>query len=205
MDKQVEKSHYFNQKYNHKARWLSYWYQVDLILKSEIKTVLEVGIGAGIVKDYLFKVLDNVKTLDIDAQLNPDIVGSIEKIPVNDMSFDCVLAAEVLEHIPYEHFISTLKEMKRVSRKYAIISLPDSRHTLFSWYLKLPLIRPIIALWKLNKKEGHRFDGQHYWEIGKKEYGLERIKSDIINSGWKIIKSFTPQDVPTKHFFLLEK
>ena len=205
MDKQVERSHYFNKKYNHKARWLSYWYQIDLILANDIKNILEVGLGAGIVKDYLLKILEDVKTLDIDPGLNPDIVGSIEKMPLDNKTFDCVLSAEVLEHIPYQYFSSILKEIKRVSRRYAIISLPDSRYTLLSWYCKLPFVRPIIILWKLNKKEEHRFDGQHYWEIGKKGYELEKIKSDIINSGWKIVKSFTPQDVPTKHFFLLEK
>jgi len=205
MDKQVDKSHYFNQKYNHKARWLSYWYQIDLVLSTGAKSILEVGLGAGIVKKYLDSVVEEVKTLDIDSELNPDIIGSVEKMSIEDKRFDCILAAEVLEHIPYERFKDTLKEIARVSRKWAIISLPDSRRTICSWYWKIPFLSPIIVLWKINRREKHRFDGQHYWEIGKQEYSLERIKSDIINSGWKIIKSFTPQDVPTKHFFLLEK
>ena len=205
MEKQVNKNHYFNQKYNHKARWLSYWYQINLVLSTEPTDVLEIGMGCGIVKDYLLKCGKNINTLDIDADLNPDIVGSVINMPIADNKFDCVLAAEVLEHLPFEKFSSCLKEIMRVSRKYAIISLPDSRRTLINFYLKTPLLPPFKLFLKIPSFKKHIFDGQHYWEPGKKRYPFKKINDTITSSDWKIIKSFTPRDVPTKHFYLLKK
>ncbi|PIR66437.1 MAG: methyltransferase type 11 [Parcubacteria group bacterium CG10_big_fil_rev_8_21_14_0_10_36_14] len=205
MDLQVEKNHYFNRRYNHKARWLSYWYQIDLALEIDARSVLEVGIGNGIVKDYLKKAGKSVLALDIDKGLEPDFVGSVEKIPMEGETVDCVLAAEVLEHLPFEKFDACLKEMARVSKKWAIISLPDARRTLCNFYLKKPFLPPLKLFLKMPAMKAHKFDGQHYWEPGRRRYPLKRVESRIKATGWKIEKSFTPYDVPTKHFYLLKK
>lgn len=202
---QVEKEHYFSQKYNHKARWLSYWYQIDSILGTKSRSVMEVGLGNGVARDYLIKCGLAVKTLDIDPALSPDAVGSVENIPFSNDEFDCVLAAEILEHLPFEKFTLCLRELKRVSKKYAIISLPDARRTLMNLYLKILPLPPLNLFVKMPSFKKHKFDGQHYWEIGKTGYPLGRVEDEMKKSGWKIIKSFTPADVPTKHFFLLEK
>lgn len=202
---QVEKEHYFSQKYNHKARWLSYWYQIDAILRTKSRSVMEAGLGNGVARDYLVKCGLAVKTLDIDPALSPDAVGSVEKIPFPDDVFDSVLAAEILEHLPFEKLGVCLRELKRVSKKFAIISLPDARKTLINLYLKIPCLPPINLFIKIPSFKKHQFDGQHYWEIGKTDYPLGRIEDEMKKNGWKIIKSFTPADVPTKHFFILEK
>lgn len=202
---QVDKNHYFNQSYNHKARWLSYWYQIDLVLSIGARSILEVGVGSGIVADYFKKMGLEIKTLDIDVRLQPDIVGSVEKISCDNEQFDCILAAEVLEHLPYEKFRSILREVARVSKKYAVISLPDARKTLFNYYFKAPFFNACEHLYKISSFKRHKFDGQHYWELGKLAYEMKKIKNDIIMSGWNIKKCFTPYDVPTKIFFLLEK
>lgn len=49
---QVPKEHYF-EGYDEKARWISYWHQINEVLKTNARTVLEVGIGNGTVSDYL--------------------------------------------------------------------------------------------------------------------------------------------------------
>lgn len=202
---QVEKGHYLTQKYNHEARWLSYWHQIDLILDLKSSSVLEIGIGSGVVKDYLKKCGLEVKTLDIDAELGPDFVGSVEKMPVFGESFDCVLAAEILEHLPFVKFKPCLEEIFRVSKRYAVISLPDARRTLINLYLKLPLFPALKIFFQIPSFKIHKFNGQHYWEIGKRGFGLEAIKKAIEAGGWKIKSSLTFAEVPTKHFFLLEK
>ncbi|NOY35618.1 MAG: class I SAM-dependent methyltransferase, partial [bacterium] len=119
-NQQTGKQHYF-ENYDHKARWLSYYYQIREIKKGE--KVLEIGIGNGTVADYLRK-RSSIVTMDIDKELNPDIVGDVLNIPFENKEFDVVLCAEVLEHLPFEYFEKALKEIRRVGKR-AIISLPD--------------------------------------------------------------------------------
>lgn len=202
---QVDKEHYNHMTYDHKARWLSYWYQIRAVLESNPKKVLEVGLGNGLTTEYLRKQGIEVFTLDIDSSLNPDLVGSITKIPLLDSSVDCVLAAEVLEHIPFNEVKTALKEMRRVSRGTAIISFPDSRRTILYFALKLPMLPRLDIFWKMQSSKEHVFDGQHYWEMGKRGYSYETIEKIILASGFAIKKHFVPFDCPTKHFFILEK
>ena len=67
---QVYKFH----QYDYKDRWVSYWHQIDEVLKLEPKTVLEIGIGNGLVTEYLKKHGVEVKTLDIEKKLNPNFL-----------------------------------------------------------------------------------------------------------------------------------
>jgi hypothetical protein len=55
------------------------------------------------------------------------------------------------------------------------------------------------------KKPSHHFNGQHYWEIGKAEYPLNRIIDDINNAGFKISKTYRIFENPYHRFFILEK
>lgn len=197
--------HYLSQKYNHKARWISYWYQIDLVRGTRAESVLEIGLGSGVAKDYLKKCGPEIKTLDIDPALLPDYLGSADAMPIQESAFDCVLAAEILEHLPFEKFPVCLKEIFRVSKKYAVISLPDARRTLLDLRLKLPFAPAVNIFLKISSFKKHEFDGQHYWELGKTGYSPEIIGRLITESGWKIAREFTPQDAPTKRFYLLTK
>ena len=51
----------------------------------------------------------------------------------------------------------------------------------------------------------HVFKGQHYWEIGKISYSLSRIKRDILDAGWMIMRDYRMYEDPHYHFFVLEK
>lgn len=202
---QVGREHYKSSSYDNKARWLSYWYQIRSVLESDPKTILEVGMGNGLVSEYLKRNGAVVTTLDIDANLKPDVLGSVTAIPLPEASFDCVLAAEILEHLPFKDLGIALAELGRVSKGTVIISVPDSRHTLFYLGLKLPFLgRRDFFIKKQSSKE-HVFDGQHYWEMGKRGYSYEAIEKVIPASGFAIKKHFVPFDCPTKHFFVLEK
>jgi ubiquinone/menaquinone biosynthesis C-methylase UbiE len=202
---QVEKGHYLTQRYNHKARWLSYWYQIDAVLGFRPSSILEVGIGSGMVRDYLRKCGAAVTTLDIDPDVNPDVVGSVLSMPLGDGEFDCVLAAEILEHLPFEDFPAGLREIRRVSRRSAVVSLPDARRTLCNASLKIPFLPALRCFAQVPTFRQHVFNGQHYWELGKRGYGIRTIEAIMRRSGWRIRSSFTPADVTTKRFFLLEK
>ena len=206
----ITKSHFFSLSYNSQDRWLGYWHQINEVLKLQPRKVLEVGIGNALVSTYLSASGINVTTVDINKNLKPDIVASVLNLPLRDDSFDLVLVAEVLEHLPFNEFISALSEIKRVTRKYALISLPDSRHTLINLGVKIPFIKRINIFLKIPSFKKHIFDeislyGRHYWEMGKRGYSVRKVKDSIKENSFKIISDFVPFDTPGTHYFILEK
>lgn len=194
---------YFNQYDNH-DRWISYWQQIENVLSLQPKKVLEIGIGNKTVANYLREYGIEVTTLDIDGSLKPDVVASVEKIPLADNSFDVVLAAEILEHLPFEKFVQALSEIKRVTQQHAVVSLPHWGWT-FYLVLKMPLIRKIQMMFKISGFLKHRFNGEHYWEIGKRGFPLSKVKKEVSRAGFKILTDFISTDSPYHHFFILEK
>ena len=51
----------------------------------------------------------------------------------------------------------------------------------------------------------NKFDGEHYWEIGKAGYPLNRILEDIERAGFNIIKTYRIFEHPYHRFFILKK
>ena len=184
---------------------MNYFVQLDLVSRCKSSTVLEIGVGNKVVSDVLKKLGKKVTTLDIAEDLQPDVVASVTEMPLADASFDVVLAAEILEHVPWEELPKVLSEIRRVSKKYALISLPHSGYTFsFSWKVPLlPTQRWIFKLPHFWKK--HVFNGEHYWEMGKRGFSVRRVKALLQSSGFKILKSKTDPEDPSHWAFLLEK
>jgi ubiquinone/menaquinone biosynthesis C-methylase UbiE len=205
MSNQVEPNHYFSHDYDSKQRFISYWHQINEIINLKPHNVLEIGKGNGFVSSYLRNRGYKITTLDIDKRLKPDVAGSVLDIKLPSQSFDVVACYEVLEHLSYENFSKALKEIYRVCIHYAVISLPDcSRVYRFSCQIpKLGEIKKLIPLKKISKI--HKFDGQHYWEIGKKGYPLRKILSDVRAEGFTIEKSYRIFELAYHRFFILKK
>lgn len=203
---QVRKKHYLNLAYDSKNRWISYWYQINEIIKSEPKTILEIGVGNKTVSDYLKKLGYKVTTLDFDKALKPDIVGDIRSYDFKNRTFDAVFAAEVLEHLPFKDFKKALKQIKKVVKKKVIISLPHFSITDMYFGIKIiPYISKKEFSLKVDIPIKHKFLGEHYWEIGKKNYKLARICNEIKSAGFKIDKEYYPKENPRHHFFILSR
>jgi len=195
--------------YDHLQRWCSYWYQINEVMQFSPETVLEVGIGMKVVAQYLFNHGIKLTTLDVDGGFRPDIVASVLRMPLDDNSFDVVLAAETLEHLPWSDFLPALREIHRVSKKYVVISLPHWGRTI-SFSIKIPLLPRIKFALKLPVLKENHFDPigpvpGHYWEIGKKGYSVGKIRDVIKSAGFHIKKDFLPVENPYHHFFVLEK
>jgi len=203
MKPQVNKSHYEFNRYVNIERFMSYWYQLKLIYNLNPRNILEIGIGNNFLKKYFSDSKINYKTLDTAKDLKPDIIGSVDNIPLREKSFDLICAFQVLEHLPFDKFEKSLKEMARVSKKNVLISLPYCNISL-SFRLKIPLIPEIkfsLTIPQFFKK--HKFDGEHYWEIGARGYSLNKIKN-IISKYFKIKKVFSPYENKYHIFFFLE-
>lgn len=206
MNIQVPFEQYFKKSYDTKARFISYWHQIDEIVQINPTTILEIGIGNGFVSDYLKKRGYYIKTIDIDERLNPDYIGNVLNLPFDDSSFQVVSCCEVLEHIPYENFKTALSEIYRVTNNYAIISIPDVTRA-YRLDIQIPKIGEITKLIVLPKRKKiiHKFDGEHYWEIGKKNYPLNKIINDINLSGFTVLKTYRIFEFTYHRFFILKK
>lgn len=201
--------HYRSKKYDSLERFISYYYQIDEARQLSIDSILEIGIGGEVVSNYLKSIGKKVTTCDFDKQTGADIISDIRDIKTEDNTFDLVMACQILEHIPYEDFAKGLSEIKRVSKKYAIISLPY-RLTYFEMIIKFPFIRTLFkkdffdfSIRKSIRFPGFQKSGQHYWEVDQRKYKLKEVRRKI-KKEFKIIKEFSPILNKYHYFFILE-
>lgn len=162
--------------------------------------VLIIGGGAGLEAAILRSWNIEVTVMDIDPALNPDVLGSVDNLSMfADKQFDVAIVSHVLEHLPYEYFDRCLSEIARVS-KHALIYLPfaclvpELRFSIEPIFVKRIRLR-IPLFWK-----NHKFNGEHYWEIGVKGHSLSKtrqaiaqhfdIVADYHNWDWKYSYNF---------------
>lgn len=94
-------------------------------------TVLDVGCGVGVLSDWLAGRGYAVTGVDTDAALMermeaPHQVASIDALPFEDLSFDAVVASEVLEHLPVDVFERSRGEMARVAQSAIVVTVPNA-------------------------------------------------------------------------------
>ena len=191
--------------YLSRERWISFWYQIMEVCETSSKHVLEIGPGPGIVSLILRRMGISVTTIDIDERLKPRVVGDITKLPLDDHSFDAVLVAEVLEHIPFAEVPMALRELSRVARQTIIVTLPHYSVFAPSIALKLfPFIPRFSKVFPLSLPVRHRFDGQHYWEIGKWGTPLSMVKHTLVmHTEFGMKKEYLIEENPFHHVFVL--
>ncbi len=207
--KQVSNDHYIKQTYGHIYRWISYYHQLDSVFSvAEMLTkehgkisVLEIGPGDKTVSTMLKHNKFKLKTMDIASDINPDILASLPDLPIKKV--DIILCCEVLEHIEYDDVVKSLENMSKKS-KFTIISVPH-KSLYLSFMLRLPIIKPLRFLIDIPTPFiSHKFDGQHYWELGANGYSVSRFKKTLKDAGLECFKDFRVSEFPYHHFFLTE-
>lgn len=105
-----------------------------LLLKlTNINSAHEIGIGEGISTSRLKKIVPNLSGSEFVEKLigkakknNPNLnifQESVYELKYEDNSIDLVFLLEVLEHLDYPEI--ALKEIKRVSKDYLILGVPN--------------------------------------------------------------------------------
>jgi len=208
--KQVDKSHYEPDQYLNQERWVSYFHQVENVMsiaknlgRKKIRVLL-IGVGDGIVSETLKHIGHDVVTMDIDPDLKPDYEGILPVIDVPIKGkFDCIVCCEVLEHLSYQDAIKSLKSIADKS-KYSVISVPHKRIA-FTFWFRPPIYKPLKFIISIPSNYlKHKFDGQHYWELGAKDTDLGKFKESIDKSGLNRLNDYQVAEFPRHHFFILK-
>jgi len=196
----------YRRRYMSLPRMITHWHQANAVCEHTRQggSVLEVGPGSGHTTWLLRQWGMKVTTLDFDEAVGPNVVGDVTRIPCDDDAFDCVIAAEVLEHIPFDEFGKALAELGRVCRGHIVVTLPA------------PFVgaAALLNFSGLNNKGlffglpywvAHKFDGQHYWELGKRGFSVWRIRRQIRRQGFRIVSDFRPAPSLYCYFFVLAR
>lgn len=216
----------------------SFWFQANVLDRLGGKKILEIGPGGSVTKPMMLHLGYTYHTLDAQKTLKPEILANFDKFkPGRQLKakYDTVCAFQVLEHMPYEHFITNLKKMSYMSRKYVVVSLP--RHCKwFRFDMQLPSMN-LRGLTRFLPKKLHRFLDMkfipvgfllrfnlrarqrryrkeymkefpyavHHFEIGRGKTTLKRVLADIKKSGLKCNEHFHDTKHPIRYFFICEK
>ena len=93
--------------------------EIIKLIPKDVKTVLDIGSrGEMFKKKYKTTTLDYEEGADIVQDLNNNQI-----LPFKDNSFDMIVVNQLLEHLTNVEVL--VKEMKRVSKKYIFVGLPN--------------------------------------------------------------------------------
>lgn len=98
-------------------------------IPEDVKTILDVGSGNGVITNQLVGKYDRVCAIDISEEAlkyvqAEKVIGSIDQLPFKDNEFDLILISDVLEHLPLPVFKKGIEELKRVAKKYILVVTP---------------------------------------------------------------------------------
>lgn len=203
---QVTPQAHYTWRYMSLVRTITHWHQANEVLTNAgpDDRVVEIGPGGGHVTWLIQHHGPQVLTVDLDPRIQPDIAASADALPLADNCAHTVLAAEILEHLPFEQAKSAISELARVASNYVVISLPAPFLGL-SVLWNLTRCRPRGLAVGLPYRVRHRFQGEHYWELGKWGYSKRRVRAAIRAAGLEIVREFRPFPSLYCYFFVARK
>ncbi|MBA7486412.1 hypothetical protein ES707_21971 [subsurface metagenome] len=194
--------------------WYRYYFLIKEVLDNKFTNILEIDPGSGIIENILKEKIENYVTMDINPNLNPTVVGDLRKFALSLQSkFECVICADVLEHMPFKDLELNLKNIFKylVEDAEALITIPHHRKEImiiyrFPGYKTLFFSLPTWATpsgfyqWFIKKRCG--IDPYHCWEIGDKKVKRQEVEKVMKRVGFKISKFM---ELPYVDFWVLKK
>ena len=177
--------------------WYRYYHLIKSVISQEKENILEIGGGSGIVRNCLEPLVSSYTTLDINNNLSPEVVSDVcERVEKLKDQFDCVIAADILEHIPYSTVSSALANLHYYLKKggSALITIPH-RQSNFLWMTptQIPHVFTVPtgflslgAFYRRFIKRKIWIDPCHCWEIGDGNVRVKDVNNLILESGFEV-------------------
>jgi len=184
------------------SSWFRYYFIIKEVIELKPKSIIEIGAGNEVVKNYLKIIIKNYKVLDINSKLKPDVLSDLREFrPELKEKFDCLICAEVLEHMPFEDLgknLSNIYNYLNCSGR-TLITIPHRRARIMVItplsYQKAKIIE--LPSWlKSSPKSFFKqvikgkvwIDPNHYWEIGDGKVKRKDIEEIMEKAGFKTEK-----------------
>lgn len=141
--------------------------------------ILDVGCAKGFLMHDFRKLMPDVRVEGLDISqyayenamedMRPFIrVGNAKELPYPDKSFDLVISINTVDHLPFEECKQAVREIQRVAKKDAFITVNSWRtkkekDSLVKWNRTVMTIMDVKGWRKLFKEVGYK--GDYYWFI----------------------------------------
>ncbi len=179
--------------------WYRFFFIIKEIIARESERVLEIGEGSGVIRRAVEPIVDKYKTMDVNRNLTPDFLSDV-RVPVPDIArqFDCVVAADILEHIPFSDLEAALRNIRSYLNQdgVALITIPH-RASYFLW-MTPTYISHIIRIptgflswgsfYRRFIKRKIWIDPDHQWEIGDGTHKIKDVEEVMQKAGFVIEK-----------------
>jgi ubiquinone/menaquinone biosynthesis C-methylase UbiE len=101
-------------------------------IPEDVKTIADIGCGNGVITNILGEKYEvtgiDRSEIPLESVKTKKLAASADGIPLPDNSFDLVFSSELLEHLPDEVLKGAVAEMKRLSKKYVFITVPNDEN-----------------------------------------------------------------------------
>lgn len=111
--------------------WFHYAGIIKELTEIKPKTVLETGPGEGVIKNVMREFVEKYDTIDVNPKLSPTYQSDFRNfIAAARGKYDCVIAADILEHIPFKDLEIALKNLNAYLKPSgkALITIPHRLH-----------------------------------------------------------------------------
>jgi SAM-dependent methyltransferase len=166
--------------YRYDGRWIPV--SRDIVAHFDLKPgmrVLDVGCAKGFLVKDLMKVCPRLEVFGVDISLyalmhcEPEVVGRLhlgtaEKLPFPDHSFDCVISLNTVQNFPRPRALKVMQEIERVSRGRSFVQVdsfhtPEQKEIFESWVLTAEFYDYPDGWKGLFAEAG--YSGDYYWTI----------------------------------------
>jgi ubiquinone/menaquinone biosynthesis C-methylase UbiE len=153
----------------------------DYYQLAEDTCVLDVGCGKGFMLHDFKELMPNLTIAGIDISeyaiehVTETVksflrVGNAKELPYEDNSFDLVISITTIHNLPLEECKQALREIERVSRKHAFITVDawrteEERERMMKWNLTALTYMHVDDWKKLFAEVG--YTGDYYWFIAE--------------------------------------
>lgn len=163
----LNRSEYFSDNYFSIRSLSSQSQQIHDIFNLKPKKIIEIGIGNGYTSTFLRLAGFDITTADINPNLKPDIVCSLDQLKnfTNKTNFDLAVCCEVLEHMPFEEFETNIAYLKELGNNL-YLTLPNFKRSFgIGGFLILPKFLGRVNLY-LKSSFLKKLPDEHFWEVG---------------------------------------